>query len=404
MPFSWTISSNSIYSGSTLLKTTSSSSSYFSADAVLSAGSWYEVRIVGSGTFENKVYPTPIKMWTVSATTGDFITYDENLSAGMVGFSEDPAALSDIQVSHLKTKVEAPKDKADAVNKALEATYDAYIDVKPSKDYLGGAYFRYEISSPFVFNGNCASEANTCVPSGATGYDSTCVNTTLDTGSCAQDGTTGKWVFEHKGAIYKNKWYRVKIGIKNPSFYQYSGMTTTTGSVDVWMYSRKKDVFYYYEKKTDLGTQFEIAKLSIDKLTILFFWGLSYSAGTSWGCPVTLYKASGATPKLIIWNKVTVHFKVKTAFPTVAEAYYRITVNANNANAVAMGSVNTNLPKKDSGKKLQCKKGGSTVAARTIVCDNIGPASATNYWIAFSMTMVHDATSPTALGAITFAA
>lgn len=336
-------------------------------------------------------------MWTVSATAGDYIVYDENLSAGLVGLSEDPGALADIQVSHLKTKVESPKDKADAVNKALEATYDAYIDVKPTKDYLGGAYLRYEISSPFVFNGNCASEANTCVPSGATGYDATCVNTTLDTGSCAQDGTTGNWVFEHKGALYKNKWYRIKIGVKNPSFYG----STTGGSIDVWMYSRKANVYYYYEKKTDLSNVFEITKLSIDKLTILLFWGLSKSEGPSWGCPISIYKDAG-TAALVIWNKVTVHFKVKTAFPSVAEAYYKLEVNTNHATKLALSSINSNLPKKVSSKKLDCKFGVTTEATKSVFCFNVGAASAKSYWFAFSFNMKNGGTAPTALGALKF--
>lgn len=67
-----------------------------------------------------------------------------------------------------------------------------YIDIQTTKDYLGGAFIRYEITNSFTFNGNCASESNTCVASGATGFDATCVNvTTADTGSCTAELVNG---------------------------------------------------------------------------------------------------------------------------------------------------------------------------------------------------------------------
>jgi hypothetical protein len=66
------------------------------ADAALAPNTWYSLEIKGSGAVEEKVYPNPIKIWTVSTSTTNFIVYDENLSAGIVAISEEVTTLKNL--------------------------------------------------------------------------------------------------------------------------------------------------------------------------------------------------------------------------------------------------------------------------------------------------------------------
>jgi hypothetical protein len=63
--------------------------------------------------------------------------------------------------------------------------------------------------------------------------------------------------------------------------------------------------------------------LKVKDLALFYFWGLVADAASSWGCPVGLYQQdTGTTPSsaLTIWNKITVHFKLETAFPAISSA------------------------------------------------------------------------------------
>lgn len=61
----------------------------------------------------------------------------------------------------MKNKISIPKDVTDsssvAVNKNLEATYNVYIDIKPSVDFLSGAYVRYVLNTPYTWGSTCSS-------------------------------------------------------------------------------------------------------------------------------------------------------------------------------------------------------------------------------------------------------
>jgi len=65
--------------------------------------------------------------------------------------------------------------------------------------------------------------------------------------------------------------------------------------VKVYLYSRVRDVFYYYEKKVDLAAQFQINQIAIENLAVLFFWGIAASDAATFGCPVALYRDSDVT-------------------------------------------------------------------------------------------------------------
>lgn len=192
------------------------------------------------------MYPDPIVLATVSSDDEDkYMVYDENDSAGVVAISDVVGTLTEVQLSHIKSEVEKPSTKTDGSLKKMGASYPVYIDFKPAKDYVGGAYVQYSATNTFKLTGTCGSEPNTCVPSTDAAYKASCVNTTLDTGLCNKVTDTDTYVFEHKGALSKKLWYRIKVSVANPNLY-----TDATGGVSVMTYSRKAGLYYAYETKS----------------------------------------------------------------------------------------------------------------------------------------------------------
>lgn len=62
----------------------------------------------------------------------------------------------------------------------------------------------------------------------------------------------------------------------------------------------------------------------------MLFWGLNLdiinsNSTTGWGCPISIYKSSGTTNKLQVYNKITVYFALKdNSFPKGDKAYYKL--------------------------------------------------------------------------------
>jgi len=65
----------------------------------------------------------------------------------------------------------------------------------------------------------------------------------------------------------------------------------------------------------------------------MLFWGLSpdtsntgYKSGV--GCPITIYTSAMGTPKLVVYNKVTIYFALSTnGLPSLSSASYYLNVN-----------------------------------------------------------------------------
>lgn len=129
-----------------------------------------------------------------------------------------PGTDLDVKLSHLKTKIEAPNAYTTTSSpfpyKKLATSYTVYVDIKPKADYTDGAFIKImSTSSSFTFTGSCSSEANTCVGVGQTGYEATCVNTTLDSGACVVDSAGSFVTLEHKGQILKTASYKIKATV-----------------------------------------------------------------------------------------------------------------------------------------------------------------------------------------------
>jgi hypothetical protein len=264
----------------------------------------------------------------------------------------------------------------------LDATYDIYIDVQPTNDRLEGAFVNYAIDAPYLFSGSCTSEQNIC---GATAK-STCYNTTKSEGTCTVATDKKSITFEHQAKLFALKWFRIKVGVKQPSLYDTSG----SKSIAVFLYSRQKDVYYKYESQSSstTGALFDVNKITITHDALLLFWGLTKAqTGGTWGCPIALYKKSDITAhkKLDIYNKVHIKFTTKKSLPssgTPAPTYSLIVMATDNAaSIVPLGSINSDVTVADSAKGLPC----TFAAATGITCTNIGFLSAKQYWLTFSV-------------------
>ena len=258
---------------------------YVDTTFALMAGAWYKLRITLTNQLTQTAgYKGVIQMYSASSKNkGEQIIYDLSTNAGTFQIAPAPNTETKVAFSY-DSSVRASDQNS------LGQTNIVNFDITPQLDVPGGSIWSIVLSSSsYSFVGSCTSATQLCPSS-----NSSCSSIVHLIGSYIV--SKDKITFSAIQDVLKNRTFRIKGFLRNPSFMEAkAGITVTSVS---------KISNLIFETVT-LANIFSVSQITVGNPSIYYLWGISSIDSTKTLCPLGFF----ATPTGSL-NKIFNPFRV----------------------------------------------------------------------------------------------